>query len=69
MSVRDSDHKEKSDNPHDGKTNSVNTQGVNNVKHGTRERGSANYPERVDQSVFLSTKRQGHQPFNPKESP
>ena len=30
------------------------------MKHGTRERGSANYPERVDQSVFLSTKRRGH---------
>jgi ParB-like chromosome segregation protein Spo0J len=38
------------------------------VKHGTRERGSANYPERVDQSVFLSTKRRGHRPFNKRAS-
>jgi hypothetical protein len=38
------------------------------VQHGTRERGSANYPERVDQSVFLSTKRRGHRPFNKRAS-
>jgi len=38
------------------------------VQHGTRERGSANYPERVDQSVYLSTKRRGHRPFNKRAS-